>query len=169
MPRGVKGSGKASTTTKGDTVRKVPITKKDKAPAKKPRKAYPTIDERIKMANMQIERLTKIIKSRKALVQKSETVLNARKFALVRNEEQLAKEQNKMQRLIVKKDRPAKAASPKIPREELKARRAEALVKARSAKKAEKEKYDKLLAALKDSGKSVDDLLKEIKGSTTAK
>lgn len=166
MPRGVKGAQK-KISPKKDTVIKTPDTKKNRITAKKTRKDYPSVDERIKMAAKQIERLTKIIESRKALIQKSETTLNARKSALVKNEEQLSKVQSKKQRLIAVKDKPAKAVSPKLSPEELKARRAEALTKARAAKKAEKEKYDQLLAALKDSGKDVDDLLKEIKGSTT--
>ena len=37
------------------------------------------------------------------------------------------------------------------------------LAKAREAKKAEKEKYEALLSALAESGKSVDDLLEELK------
>lgn len=173
MPRGVKGSGKAATVKKGAVTEKVPSAKKAKkagsatatsadAPAKKARKPYPSADKRIALADTQIERLNKLNASRKALVDKTEATLNARKAALAKNTASLEKALGKKERLIATKGKPAKASTPKLSPEERKAKRAESLAMARAAKKAEKEKYDRLLAALKESGKSVDDLLMEI-------
>ena len=62
-----------------------------------------------------------------------------------------------------KSEKPAKAAKPKLSAEERSARRKEALAKARAVKKAEKEKYDALVAALAESGKTVDELLDALK------
>ena len=45
---------------------------------------------------------------------------------------------SKKERLIAAKNKPEKATAPKLPPEQLKAQRVEALAKARAAKKAEK-------------------------------
>lgn len=58
-------------------------------------------------------------------------------------------------------NRPAKTPVAKLTAEDRKARRQEAMVKAREAEKADKEKNDALMAALKESGKTVDELLDE--------
>jgi len=95
MPRGVKGSGKAATVKKGAVTEKVPSAKKakvaDSAPAKKARKVYPSTDERIALADVQIERLTKTNDSRRALIEKTEAMLNARKVALAKSTASLEK------------------------------------------------------------------------------
>lgn len=157
MPRGVKGTGKSAAPRKSDPVQKT-------QPAdKKPRKAYPSVAERIDMADKQIKRMSKIIDSRTSLIEKTEATLNTRKAALAKITSQLEKARSRKERLIARKDKPVKTPGPKLSAEELKAKRAESLAKARAAKKAEKAKYDQLLAVLKDSGKSVDDLLKEAK------
>ena len=89
---------------------------------KKPRKPYPTHDERISAVETKIENVTKLIASREALVA------------------------NKVSR-------------PKLSPEERKARRMEALEKARAVRKAEKEKQDLLIEKLAASGKTIDELL----------
>jgi chromosome segregation ATPase len=158
MPRGIKGSKKTTTQKKTVAAKKVNTTEK------KPRKAYPSIDERIDMAEKQIKRLTGLIESRKTLIQKTEAALNTRKSALQKSTTQLEKAQNRKQALVARKNKPAKEPGPKLSAEELKVKRVESLAKARAAKKAEKEKYEQLLSALKESGKSVEDLLKEVRG-----
>ena len=60
-------------------------------------------------------------------------------------------------------NRPAKTAAPKMTDEERAEKRRAALAKAREVKKAEREKYDAFLSALAESGKSMDDLLAELK------
>ena len=60
-------------------------------------------------------------------------------------------------------NRLAKETKPKLSPEERAQRRRDALEKAREAKKAEKKKYAALLSAQGGSGKSMDDLLEELK------
>ena len=158
MPRGIKGSKRTSTPKKTAAAKKVSTTDM------KPWKAYPSIDERIALADKQIERLVKLIDKRGKLIEKSEAILNTRKAALAKNATLLEKAQNRKHALVARKDKPVKTPGPKLSPEELKVKRAESLAKARAAKKAEKAKYDQLLSALKDSGKSVEDLLKEVRG-----
>ena len=109
MPRGVKGSGKGTAAKK----------EVQKVVAEKTRKPYPSIDERIALADQAIERLTKLNASRAELIAQTEAKLAERKAALAKSQEALEKEE---------------------------------------AKKAEKEKYDALVAALAESGKTVDEL-----------
>lgn len=174
MPRGVKGSGKTAIANKGAVNEKVPSAKKAKkagaavatsadAPAKKARKPYPSADKRIALADTQILRLTKINDSRRTLIEGTEATLNTRKIALAKSTASLEKALGKKERLITTQSKPAKAPAQKRSTEEQKARRTESFAKARAVKKAEKEKYDQLLAALKESGKSMDDLLVEVK------
>lgn len=115
MPRGVKGSGKGTAAKK----------EVQKVVAEKTRKPYPSIDERIALADQAIERLTKLNASRAELIAQTEAKLAERKAALAKSQE--------------------------------------ALAKARAVKKAEKEKYDALVAALAESGKTVDELLDALK------
>ena len=157
MPRGIKGSKRTSTPKKTVAAKKVNTTEM------KPRKAYPSIDERIALADKQIARLVKVIDKRGKLIEKSEAILNTRKAALAKNATLLEKAQNRKHALVARKDKPVKTPGPKLSPEELKVKRAESLAKARAAKKAEKEKFEQLRSALKDSGKSVEDLLKQIK------
>ena len=154
MPRGVKGSGKKALAA-DNTVSEPAIAKT--------RKPYPSIDERIALADQAIERLTKLNASRAGLIAQTEAKLAERKAALAKSEEQLEKVRAKKERLLAAKDRPAKEAAPKLTPEEQNARRQEALAKARAVKKAEKEKYDALLAALAQRGRTLDELLDELR------
>ena len=151
MPRGVKGSGKGTAAKK----------EVQKAVAEKIRKPYPSIDERIALADQAIERLTKLNASRAELIAQTEAKLAERKATLAKSEAQLEKAKATRERLLAAKDKPAKAE--KLSPEERKARRLEGQAKARAAKKAEKEKYEALMAALAESGKTVDELLDELK------
>ena len=150
MPRGVKRSGKT-----------VPVA----APAveEKVRKPYSGIDERIALADQEIERLTKLNAARTELIAQTEAKLAERREALAKSQEALEKVEARKERLIAAKNRPAKEEAPKLSAEELSVRRKEALAKAREVKKAEKEKYDALMAALAQSGKTMDELLDELK------
>lgn len=153
MPRGVKGSGKKVAEKVVPVA--VPVAEK------KARKPYPSIGERIAQADQEIERLTKLNTARTELIAQTEAKLAERKAALAKSEEQLEKVKAKKERLLAAKDKPAKAE--KLSLEERKARRLEGQAKARAAKKAEKEKYEALMAALAESGKTVDELLDELK------
>lgn len=154
MPRGVKGSGKKALAA-DNTVSEPAIAKT--------RKPYPSINERIALADQAIERLTKLNASRAGLIAQTEAKLAERKAALAKSQETLEKEEAKKARLLAAKEKPAKAAKPKLSAEERSARRKEALAKARAVKKAEKEKYDALLAALAQRGRTVDELLDELR------
>ena len=153
MPRGVKGSGKGTAEKKEG----------QKAVPEKTRKPYPTIDERIALTEQKIERLTKLNASRIELIAQTEAKLEERKAALEKSQKALGKEEAKKARLLAAKEKPAKAAKPKLSAEERSARRKEALAKARAAKKAEKEKYDALVATLAEKGKTLDELLDSLK------
>lgn len=82
MPRGVKGSGKKALAA-DNTVSEPAIAKT--------RKPYPSIDERIALADQAIERLTKLNASRAGLIAQTEAKLAERKAALAKSEEQLEK------------------------------------------------------------------------------
>ena len=151
MPRGVKGSGKKAIE------KTVPVVEE------KTRKPYPSIDERIALADQEIERLTKLNAARTELIAQTEAKLAERKTALAKSEEQLEKVKAKKERLLAAKDKPAKGPTPKLTQEERNARRQEALAKAREERKAKKEKYDAIVAALAQSGKTVDELLDALK------
>lgn len=142
MPRGVK-----NTTDKPKTSRK----------------PYPTYEERIAASDQTIEHLTKLNEERTALIMKTEAKLQTRKRALAKSQEALKKAESKRERLVAMMNKPAKEAAPKLTPEERARRRKEALAKAREVKRAEKEKYDALIAALKDSGKTMDELLADLK------
>ena len=151
MPRGVKGSGKKAAE------KAVPVVEE------KTHKPYPSIDERIALADQEIERLTKLNAARTELIAQTEAKLAERKTALAKSEEQLEKVKAKKERLLAAKDKPAKEPAPKLTQEERNTRRQEVLAKAREARKAKKEKYDALVAALAQSGKTVDELLDALK------
>lgn len=151
MPRGVKGSGKKAVE------KAMPVVEE------KTHKPYPSIDERIALADQEIERLTKLNATRTELIAQTEAKLAERKAALAKSEEQLEKVKAKKERLLAAKDKTAKEPTPKLTPEERNARRQEALAKAREARKAKKEKYDALVAALAQSGKTVDELLDALK------
>lgn len=180
MPRGVKGSGKSKATTKDTTTAKRPYHRKAKVaevpmeaaipdapvaeisatPTEKTRKPYPTTAERIAMADKQVERLTKLNASRTVLVEKTAALLAERQDALAKSTNALEKAVAKKERLVVAQSKPPKAPKEKLSPEERKAR----MAAGRAAKKAETEKYAAIIAALKESGKSVDELLAELKG-----
>ena len=75
MPRGVKGSGKGTAAKK----------EVQKVVAEKTRKPYPSIDERIALADQEIERLTKLNASRAELIAQTEAKLAERKAALAKS------------------------------------------------------------------------------------
>ncbi len=112
------------------------------------------------MNDKQIERLTKLNASRAALVEKTSALLAGRQDALAKSTTALEKAVAKKERLVAAQSKPPKAPKEKLTPEERKAR----MAAGRAAKKAENEKYAALVAALKDSGKSVDELLAELKG-----
>lgn len=182
MPRGVKGSGKAkeTATAKRPYHRKSKVveTPADEATpvemivdgsvgtmtitdvSTKSRKPYPSAEERIAMADRQIERLTKLNAARTALAEKTAALLAERQDALAKSTDALEKAVAKKERLVAAQNKPAKHPKVKLTMEERKAR----IAAGRAAKKAENEKYDALVAALKESGKSVEELLAELKG-----
>ena len=130
MPRGVKGSRKKALAA-DNTVSEPAIAKT--------RKPYPSIDERIALADQAIERLTKLNASRAELIAQTEAKLAERKAALAKSQEALEKEEAKKARLLAAKEKPAKAAKPKLSAEERSARRKEALAKARGQEGGERE------------------------------
>ena len=172
MPRGVKGSGKqkmtkavkvtADVATEQAANALAAYTPVEAVPVEKPRKSYPLPEERIAMADKQIERLTALRSSREALVAKTESLLSERQKALASCATALEKAEAKKARLIALKDKPVKEPAEKLSPEERKARRASSLVKARAAKKAEKEKYDAVVAAIQASGKTLDEFIAEM-------
>ena len=109
--------------------------------------------------NQDIERLTKLNEERVALVAKTEEKLAERKTALARSEEALLKAQAKKEKIVSVMNRPEKAPVEKLSPEERAEKRKAALAKAREVKKAEKEKLNALMAAIEQSGKSVDEVL----------
>lgn len=115
-----------------------------KAPEPAIRKPYPTYEERIAAAEQNIARLTALKASREALVEQTAAKLRDRQEALAKSEAALNAVIAKRDRLIVAKDKLAKE-----PKAALKA--------------AEKQKLNELLLALKASGKSIDELLAELK------
>ena len=129
MPRGRK---KASTSIKETKVVKNKVNE---------RKAYPSVEERIEMANEKIERLISLNEKRQTLITKTEEKLNERKTAFEKSNIEIEKEKAKLERLQNSKNKPASKAEK------------------REIKAAQKEKISNLLDALKESGKSVEDLL----------
>ncbi|MEG2316751.1 MAG: hypothetical protein RSC91_11050 [Clostridia bacterium] len=110
----------------------------------KTRKPYPSREERIVMADQQIARLTKLNQERQVLVDKTEAVLAGRKEALAKS---------------------AAAIEKAIARKERLSQNPEAKVTVRTSKKAEKAQLNELMAAVKASGKSVEEFLSAIKES----
>ena len=140
MPRGRKKAVPVETVV--EPVVEATIVEEPKEKAKKP---YPSYDERIAAAEQQIAKLEALNASRKALIEKTEKTLEERRDALAKSEAALEKAVAKRDRLIASKDKPAKAPS------------------ARAAKAAEKAQYDELMAAIKASGKSVEELIASLK------
>ena len=131
--------------------------------AKKPRKPYPTHEERVAAADQTIARLTALNDAREARIAQAEADLEARRAALEKSQAALEKAKAKKEHLLALMNRPPKQAKAKLTAEERAAHRREGAARARAAKKAEKEKYDQLLAALAESGKTVEEVLEALK------
>lgn len=130
MPRGVKGSGKKA--------------KMETVAGEKTRKAYPSLDERIAIADKKAADLTKLNSEREALVAKTEKKLEERKVALARSTEQLNKVLARREHLVELKNRPA-------------AQRGRTAAKSEERKRAEE-----LLSAMKAKGISMEELLAKL-------
>lgn len=115
------------------------------APVQEPktRKAYPSVDERIALADEKIARLEKLNAERALLVEKTAALLADRQSALTKSQEQLEKIRQRRERLIASKEQPVKQPRPR--------------------KAAADSQYQELLSALEASGKSMADLLAELK------
>lgn len=131
--------------------------------AKKPRKPYPTHEERVAAADQTIARLTALNAAREARIAQAEADLEARRAALEKSQAALEKAKAKKEHLLALLNRPPKQAKARLTAEERAAHRREGAARARAAKKAEKEKYDQLLAALAESGKTVEEVLEALK------
>lgn len=131
--------------------------------AKKTRKPYPTHEERVAAADQAIARLTALNAAREARIAQAEADLEARRAALEKSQAALEKAKAKKEHLLALMNRPPKQAKAKLTAEERAAHRREGAARARAAKKAEKEKYDQLLAALAESGKTVEEVLEALK------
>lgn len=131
--------------------------------AKKPRKPYPTHEERVAAADQTIARLTALNAAREARIAQAEADLEVRRAALEKSQAALEKAKAKKEHLLALLNRPPKQAKAKLTAEERAAHRREGAARARAAKKAEKEKYDQLLAALAESGKTVEEVLEALK------
>ena len=131
--------------------------------AKKPRKPYPTHEERVAAADQTIARLTALNAAREARIAQAEADLEARRATLEKSQAALEKAKAKKEHLLALLNRPPKQAKAKLTAEERAAHRREGAARARAAKKAEKEKYDQLLAALAESGKTVEEVLEALK------
>ncbi len=117
------------------------VAKKGNAPKdKKPRKPYPTRDERIALVEKKIDQLTNLNKDREALIAKIDAVQDKRKAALVKSSEAL-------NRALARKEN---------------------LLTGKKMVSAKKEKVNKLIATLEAKGKSLDDVLEMLDKQTPA-
>lgn len=113
---------------------------------KKARKPYPTREERIVLAEEQIKTLTRLTKSRKVLVEKTEKTLNSRKKAL---------------------DKCTFALDKAIQRRERLLETPEAKAQARVKRAAEKKQIAELMSVIRQSGKTMEDVLSTLKETET--
>ena len=74
----------------------------------KVRKSYPSVDERIAMADAKIAQLSKLNASREALVEKTAALLAERQDTLAKSKAQQEKVERRRERLIASKEQPAK-------------------------------------------------------------
>ena len=74
----------------------------------KVRKSYPSVDERIAMADAKIAQLSKLNASREALVEKTAALLAERQDTLAKSKAQQEKVERRRERLIASKEKPAK-------------------------------------------------------------
>ena len=118
------------------TVNEVPV--KDKT-----RKAYPSLEERIALADAKIQQLEKLNATRQALVEKTAATLAERQETLAKSQSALDKVRARRERLIASKDKPAKAH--------------------RARKSEQDQQYQELLSALKEKGTSMEELLASLK------
>ena len=107
--------------------------------AKKPRKPYPTHEERVAAADQTIARLTALNAAREARIAQAEADLEARRAALEKSQAALEKAKAKKEHLLALLNRPPKQVKAKLTAEERAAHRREGAARARAAKKAEKE------------------------------
>lgn len=176
MPRGIKDSGKAKAGTKTDaktnrmsSVKTVNtegiaqvepmIAVSDIAQGRKP---YPTHEERLAAAEKQIERLTKLNVERTVLIEKTEATLRERRAALAKSKAALEAAKAKKERIVEVMNKAVRETKLRRSPEERAQRRRDALAKARGRRR-RRRKNAALLSALGESGKSVDDLLEELK------
>ena len=107
---------------------------------KKVKKPYPGREARIELANQSISHLEKLIQERKELIVATEKKLKDRQSALSRAEIELQRA---------------------VERKEMLANRSEG----GKAKSSSKKQYYELMAALKASGKSFEEVIADIKGA----
>lgn len=74
----------------------------------KVRKSYPSVDERIAMADAKIAQLSKLNASREALVEKTAALLAERQDTLAKSKAQQEKVERRRERLIASKEKPTK-------------------------------------------------------------
>lgn len=109
----------------------------------KARKPYPSIDERIALADAKIAQLEKLNATRQALVDKTAALLAERQEVLGKSQSALEKVRARRERLIASKDKPARTPRPR--------------------KAAQDPQYQALLSALKEKGTSMEELLASLK------
>lgn len=142
MPRAKRTPTKAK-TTKVEKVVQVEEVDKVKA-EEKTRKPYPSLEERIALADAKIQQLEKLNATRQALVDKTAATLAERQETLAKSQSALDKVRARRERLIAAKDKPAKMPRPR--------------------KAAQDQQYQELLSALKEKGTSMEELLASLKG-----
>ncbi|GHU70211.1 hypothetical protein FACS1894184_15340 [Clostridia bacterium] len=135
MPKGIKGSGEPTKKRRKASPKVVPMVAPEPVKVKKP---YPTHEERIKKADEQIQHWETLNAKRRELVAKTEKLLVDRQEDIARGEAELIKAMKWKQRLVEITE---------------------------GTPNGEKGKYKELMAALEVKGKSVDDLLKELRGA----
>lgn len=152
-------------TTKPASAKKPTVTSTADTSAKAARKPYPSLDERIKLGESAISKLTSLYESREKLVQKTEATLTERKTVLARIALDLEKAKAKQEKLLAlqqkKGDKPA-APAKKLSAEERKAARVAAMAAAREAKKAKNAKMAQLLEKLDQSGITLDEVIDKL-------
>ena len=87
---------------------KVEVQKEPVVVPEKVRKSYPSVDERIAMADAKIAQLSKLNASREALVEKTAALLAERQDTLAKSKAQQEKVERRRERLIASKEKPAK-------------------------------------------------------------
>ena len=107
---------------------------------KKVKKPYPGREARIELADQSITRLEKLIQERKELIVATEQKLKDRQSALSRAEIELQRAVERKEMLVNRHE-------------------------GGKAKSGSKKQYYELMAALKASGKTVDELISKLKGA----